>query len=79
MQGDTDLTLTFGNRYLTRNKERGNDQVVDISQVVDPFDVLRPLIRLESHTTDNVVEYWERQLADTKYAEQQLLVASEHI
>ena len=79
MQGDTDLTLTFGNRYLTRNKERGNDQVVDMSQGVDPFTVLRPLVRLESHTTDNVVEYWERQSVDTKCAEQPLLVANEHI
>ena len=64
---DTDLTLTFGNRYLTRNKEIGNDEVVDISHVVDPFNVLRPLLRLESHTSDNVVEYWERHFTESKY------------
>ena len=66
-RNESDLTLTFGNRYLTREKERGSDQVVDISQVVDPFNVLRPLLRLESHTTDNVVEFWERQMLDSKW------------
>ena len=61
-----DLALTFGNRYLTRENERGLDQVVDISKHVDPFNVLSPLLRLEVHTTDNVVEYWERRVEDHK-------------
>ena len=67
MAGEGDITLTFGNRYLTREKERGGDQLADISQVVDPFNVLRPRLRLEHHTTDNVVEYWERQTVDSKW------------
>ena len=57
-----DLALSFGNRYLTRENERGMDQVVDIHTVVDPFKVLSPMLRLEVHTTDNVVEYYEKQV-----------------
>ena len=62
----SDLALTFGNRYLTKENEKGLDQVVDISKHVDPFHVLSPLLRLEVHTTDNVVEYWEKRVEDYK-------------
>ena len=58
--------MTFGNRYLTKENEKGLDQVVDISKHVDPFHVLSPLLRLEVHTTDNVVEYWEKRVEDYK-------------
>ena len=56
----SDLALTFGNRYLTKENEKGLDQVVDISKHVDPFHVLSPLLRLEVHTTDNVMINEER-------------------
>ena len=62
----SDLALTFGNRYLTKENEKGLDQVVDISKHVDPFHVLSPLLRLEVHTPDNVVEYWEKRVEDYK-------------
>ena len=55
-----DLTLTFTNRYLTSPRDVGGEASVDLSQVVDPFNILRPLIKGETHTTDNVMEYWER-------------------
>ncbi|PIL22305.1 hypothetical protein GSI_14993 [Ganoderma sinense ZZ0214-1] len=40
-----------------------------MSQVVDPFNILRPLIKGEAHTTDNVVEYWECKTSGDKYEE----------
>ena len=61
-----DLALKIGNRYLTRSREQGEDQLVDLSGVIDPFNVLRPVLRNVVHTTDNVVEYWERTVQDSK-------------
>lgn len=54
-----DLTLTFANRYLTSARDVGDETSIDMSAVVDPLNVLRPLIKNEVHTADNVVEYWE--------------------
>ncbi|KAM5530021.1 hypothetical protein V8D89_016311 [Ganoderma adspersum] len=54
-----DLTLMFGNRYLTSSRDVGGDVSIDMSPIVDPLNVLRPLIKTEVHTADNVVEYWE--------------------
>ncbi|KAI1783260.1 hypothetical protein LXA43DRAFT_1067803 [Ganoderma leucocontextum] len=63
-----DLTLTFANRYLTSSRDLGDEASVDLSAIVDPFNVLRPLIKSEVHTADNVVEYWERrQGGDSRY------------
>ncbi|KAM5534257.1 hypothetical protein V8D89_012082 [Ganoderma adspersum] len=58
-----DLTLTFANRYLTSNCDVGNETSTDPS-VIDPFNILRPLIKNEVHTADNVVEYWEHREKD---------------
>ncbi|KAI0643198.1 hypothetical protein C8Q79DRAFT_915303, partial [Trametes meyenii] len=33
----------------------------DLSEVVDPFNVLRPHLSSQVHLQENVVEYWERQ------------------
>ncbi|PIL29422.1 hypothetical protein GSI_09474 [Ganoderma sinense ZZ0214-1] len=55
-----DLTLTFANRYLTSSRDAGEEPSVDLSTIVDPFNVVRPILRGEVHTADNVVEYWER-------------------
>ena len=55
-----DLVLTFGNRYLTRGQDAGNETQVDLAETVDPFNILRPLLRSEVHISDNVVEYWQR-------------------
>ena len=54
-----DLTLVFANRYLTSSRDVGEEPSVDLSTTVDPFNVLRPILRGEVHTADNVVEYWE--------------------
>ncbi|KAI0648855.1 hypothetical protein C8Q79DRAFT_904731, partial [Trametes meyenii] len=53
------LTLQFANRYLTPAKHAGNEPEVDLCEVVDPFEVLKPRLRSEVHIQDNVVEYWE--------------------
>ncbi|KAI1793219.1 hypothetical protein LXA43DRAFT_1059933, partial [Ganoderma leucocontextum] len=60
-----DLTLTFASRYLTSSRDAGEEPLADLAEFVDPFNVLRPLLRGEVHTVDNVVEYWERR----KYSE----------
>ncbi|KAI1786783.1 hypothetical protein LXA43DRAFT_897369 [Ganoderma leucocontextum] len=54
-----DLTLTFASRYLTSSRDAGEEPLADLAEFVDPFNVLRPLLRGEVHTVDNVVEYWE--------------------
>lgn len=54
-----DLTLTFANRYLTSSRDGEGQVQVDLAEIVDPFNVLRPLLRSEVHVEDNVVEYWE--------------------
>lgn len=54
-------TLTFSSRYLTPAKDISDDDVrPDLSEVIDPFNVLRPALRTEVHTLDNVVYYWQR-------------------
>ncbi|KAI1787214.1 hypothetical protein LXA43DRAFT_896598 [Ganoderma leucocontextum] len=60
-----DLTLTFASRYLTSSRDAGEEPLADLAEFVDPFNVLRPLLRGEVHTVNNVVEYWERR----KYSE----------
>ncbi|KAI0665426.1 hypothetical protein C8Q78DRAFT_1072990 [Trametes maxima] len=60
------LTLTFGNRYLTAAKFSDNEPHVDLSEVVDPFNVLRPHLSSQVHLQENVVEYWERQAHPTR-------------
>ncbi|KAI0709814.1 hypothetical protein C8Q76DRAFT_624886, partial [Earliella scabrosa] len=54
-------TLTFSNRYLTSLKEADGDPGLNLGDVVDPFNVLRPLLRNLVHTQENVVKYWRRQ------------------
>ncbi|KAM5530475.1 hypothetical protein V8D89_015859 [Ganoderma adspersum] len=54
-----DLTLTFGNRYLTSSGDIGGNVSINMLPIVDPLNVLHPLIKTEVHTADNVVEYWE--------------------
>ncbi|KAM5532474.1 hypothetical protein V8D89_013890 [Ganoderma adspersum] len=63
-----DLTLMFGNHYLTSSRNTGDNVSIDMSPIVDPLNVLCPLIKNEVHTTDNVVEYWERRgVHSTRY------------
>ncbi|KAH9940952.1 uncharacterized protein BXZ73DRAFT_42506 [Epithele typhae] len=60
------LAIQFGNRLLSRGKEVGDDEIVDLADVVDPFNVLRPALRDHVHTTDNAVQYWERTMKESK-------------
>ncbi|KAI0645310.1 hypothetical protein C8Q79DRAFT_912123 [Trametes meyenii] len=55
------LSLTFGNRYLTPVKFADGEPHEDLSEVVGPFNVLRPHLSSQVHLQENVVEYWERQ------------------
>ncbi|KAM5532011.1 hypothetical protein V8D89_014345 [Ganoderma adspersum] len=55
-----DLILMFGNRYLTSSHDTGDNVSIEMSPIVDPLNILCPLIKNEVHTADNVVEYWER-------------------
>ena len=59
------LTLTFSNRILTSAKEAEGEKAQDLSLVVDPFNILRPLLRTEVHTMENNVDYWKRTLTGT--------------
>ena len=61
-----DLTLTFTNRYLTPSKDAQGETPFDLGEIVDPLNVLRPLLRSEVHTQENVVEYWQR-LENNRY------------
>ncbi|KAM5537145.1 hypothetical protein V8D89_009186 [Ganoderma adspersum] len=54
-----DLTLMFGNHYLTSSRDVGGDISIDMLPIVHPLNVLCLLIKTEVHTADNVVEYWE--------------------
>ncbi|KAI0641843.1 hypothetical protein C8Q79DRAFT_1003304 [Trametes meyenii] len=60
------LSLTFGNRYLTPVKFADGEPHGDLSEVVDPFNVLRPHLSSQVHLQENVVEYWERQAQLTR-------------
>ena len=57
-----DLVLHFANRILTSRKDAGEEEAVDLESVIDPLNILRPLLRGEVHLQDNVVEYWEQRL-----------------
>ena len=59
------LTLTFSNRILTSAKDAEGETEQDLGRLVDPFNVLRPLLRTEVHTTENNVDYWKRTLGST--------------
>ena len=52
--------LTFSNHYLTSIRDADEETHVDLGEVVDPLNVLRPLVKREVHTQDNVVEYWQQ-------------------
>ncbi|KAI0666734.1 hypothetical protein C8Q78DRAFT_1072132 [Trametes maxima] len=60
------ISLTFGNRYLTPVKFSDSEPHADLSEVVDPFNVLRPHLSSQVHLQENVVEYWERQAHPTR-------------
>ncbi|KAI0667352.1 hypothetical protein C8Q78DRAFT_1071822 [Trametes maxima] len=60
------LTLTFGNRYLTAAKFSDNEPHADLSEVVDPFNVLWPHLSSQVHLQENVVEYWQCCTQSTK-------------
>ncbi|KAI0713351.1 hypothetical protein C8Q76DRAFT_621136 [Earliella scabrosa] len=55
------LTLGASNRYLTSMRDAGGEAGLDLAEVVDPFNVLRPLVQTEVHIQENVVQYWQRQ------------------
>ncbi|KAI1788713.1 hypothetical protein LXA43DRAFT_1063381 [Ganoderma leucocontextum] len=61
-----DLTLTFANHYLTSSRDAADEPSIDLSAIVDLFNVLRPLLRDEVHIANNVVEYWECQGEDSR-------------
>lgn len=54
------LAITIGNRYLTRTRDAAGEAHVDLGDVIDPFNILRPLLSNQVHVQENVVEYWER-------------------
>ena len=43
-------------------KDGEGEKKQDLGQFVDPFNVLRPLLRTEVHTAENHVDYWKRTL-----------------
>ena len=59
------LTLTFSNRILMSAKDAEGETKQDLGLVVDPFNILRPLLRTEVHTLENNVDYWKRTLGST--------------
>ena len=58
--GGESLTLTFSNRILMSAKDGEGEKKQDLSEFVDPFNILRPLLRTELHTAENHVDYWKR-------------------
>ena len=56
------LTLTFTNRILMSAKDAEGEREQDLGLFVDPFNILRPLLRTEVHTLENNVDYWKRTL-----------------
>lgn len=62
------LTLSFTNRYLTSGRDAIGETSLNLGDVVDPFNVLRPLLkdRSEVHVGENVVEHWERSVKDNQ-------------
>ncbi|KAI0665363.1 hypothetical protein C8Q78DRAFT_1084043 [Trametes maxima] len=65
-RANTYISLTFGNRYLTAAKFSDNEPHADLSEVVDPFNVLQPHLSSQVHLQENVVEYWERNTQPNK-------------
>ena len=58
-----DLALKVGNRYLTLRKHAEGEEPMDLSDTIDPFNVLRPHLQSEIHVQDNLVEYWEKRMS----------------
>ncbi|KAI0746129.1 hypothetical protein C8Q76DRAFT_765114 [Earliella scabrosa] len=58
--GGESLTLTFSNRILMSAKDGEGERKQDLAEFVDPFNILRPLLRTEIHTAENHVDYWKR-------------------
>ncbi|KAI0747738.1 hypothetical protein C8Q80DRAFT_1103639 [Daedaleopsis nitida] len=56
------LTLAFSNRILTPAKNAEGKREFSLENMVDPFNILRPLLCSEVHTLENHVEYWNRTL-----------------
>ena len=54
------LTLTFSNRILMSAKDGEGETKRDLARYVDPFNILRPLLRTEVHTAENHVDFWKR-------------------
>ncbi len=54
------LTVLFANRYLTSSRDAAGESPANLAEIVDPFNLLQPLLQTEVHTEDNVVEYWQR-------------------
>ena len=65
-QCGSDIALTFASRYLSTAADAADEINVDMDPSIDPFNVLRPLIKNAKHTADNVVEYWQREEKDGK-------------
>lgn len=59
-EAEGDLTLTFSSRYLTPGNQATDDIRPDMAEVIDPLNILRPLLLTEVHTLDNAVFYWQR-------------------
>ena len=53
--------LMFASRYLSTASDAADDVKVEMNPHIDPFNVLRLLIKNEKHTADNIVEYWIRE------------------
>ncbi|KAI0741498.1 hypothetical protein C8Q80DRAFT_1123385 [Daedaleopsis nitida] len=58
--GEESLTLSFSNRILTPAKDTEGKREYGLEHLINPFNVLRPLLRSEVHTVENHVEYWSR-------------------
>ncbi|TFK78113.1 hypothetical protein K466DRAFT_468930, partial [Polyporus arcularius HHB13444] len=68
-EAEGDLTLTFSSRYLTPSNHATDDVRPDMAEVIDPLNILRPLLRTEVHTLDNAVFYWRRMPASAATGE----------
>ncbi|KAI0744662.1 hypothetical protein C8Q76DRAFT_605300, partial [Earliella scabrosa] len=62
-------TLTFSNRYVTPLKDAGGEQSLDLRDVVDPFNLMGPLLRNHIHMQENAVEYWKQNCENVSDAE----------
>ncbi|KAI0745602.1 hypothetical protein C8Q76DRAFT_606084, partial [Earliella scabrosa] len=55
-----DLVLYSANRILTFRKDTGKEEAIDLVGVIDPLNILHPLLHGEVHLQDNIVEYQEQ-------------------